>query len=210
MNSKTQRQCLRKEIKDLKEMTDRTILDAHLKLAEIERLQQGRESSKNFFEALVPLKTSAAGATGSSQCDLTSKYQYQSNNSQMDMQANLLAIPQQNYKEPASSLTKGSIFTFAQSTNTNASSVQFMRHQSQGPMRSEKVYMLTELIERKLEQLAGEKHLVKARFQVIDDEVAKQKGVINDQYDGLVGERDALDAEKERKDTTINELDGEE
>ena len=32
--------------------------------------------------------------------------------------------------------------------------------------------MMTQLIERKLEQLDGEKHLVKARFQVIDDEVS--------------------------------------
>lgn len=42
-------------------------------------------------------------------------------------------------------------------------------------MRSEKVYMMTELINQKLEQLAGEKNLVKARFKAIDDEVIKRK-----------------------------------
>ena len=73
-------------------------------------------------------------------------------------------------------------------------------------MRSEKVYMMTELIERKLEQLAGEKHLVKARFQVIDDEVAHHKQAIDDEYDGLVTERDTLEAEQGSKNSTIADL----
>jgi hypothetical protein len=50
-----------------------------------------------------------------------------------------------------------------------------MRHKSQGPMRSEKVYMMTQLIDQKIEQLAAEKCLVKARFENIDDEVCAQK-----------------------------------
>lgn len=39
MKAKTQRQSLKKEIEDLKGKTDKTILEAQIKLAEIEKLQ---------------------------------------------------------------------------------------------------------------------------------------------------------------------------
>lgn len=57
-------------------------------------------------------------------------------------------------------------------------------------MRSEKVYMMTELINQKLDQLAGEKDLVKARFQAIDEEVVKRKQVITQEYEEKVAVRD--------------------
>ena len=106
-------------------------------------------------------------------------------------------------KEPNTSVTKGSVFTFAQSTNTNASLIQHMRHQSQGPMRSEKVFMMTQLINQKLEQLAGEKNLVKARFRAIDDEVAKRKEVITQEYERRVAVRDEQQELIQNKDQEI-------
>lgn len=39
MNAKTQRQCLKKEIKDLKDQTDKTIKIAQDRIAEVEILQ---------------------------------------------------------------------------------------------------------------------------------------------------------------------------
>ena len=77
-------------------------------------------------------------------------------------------------------------------------------------MRSEKVYMMTQLIDQKLEQLAAEKRLVKARFENIDEEVNSQKRVILEEYEELVEERDSLDGEIEEKDQTLKELEEEE
>lgn len=194
----------------MKEQTDKAIDDAQLKLAEVERQQQGRQSSKSFFFTLVP-RLSNAGTQSNSQCDLASKYQYQSSSGQVGVEVpgSSLALPH-HYKEPNTSLTKGSVFTFAQSTNTNASIVQHMRHRSQGPMRSEKVYMMTQLIHQKLEQLTGEKHLVKNRFQHIDEEVARQKRAIIAEYEERVVERDALAEEITETEGTYAELEAEE
>lgn len=50
--------------------------------------------------------------------------------------------------------------------------------------------MMTELINQKLDQLAGEKDLVKARFQAIDEEVVKRKQVITQEYEEKVAVRD--------------------
>ncbi len=60
-------------------------------------------------------------------------------------------------------------------------------------MRSEKVYMMTQLIHQKVEQLAGEKHLVKERYTEIDDAIATQKHRILQEYEGLVAESDVND-----------------
>ena len=65
-------------------------------------------------------------------------------------------------------------------------------------MRSEKVYMMTQLIHQKVEQLAGEKHLVKERYTEIDDAIATQKHRILQEYEGLV-------AESNRNDEVIEE-----
>lgn len=55
-------------------------------------------------------------------------------------------------EEPKTSLTKGSHFTF--NSNSSHSFVTHSRHKSQGPMRSEKVYLMTQLIQKKIDQLA--------------------------------------------------------
>lgn len=54
--------------------------------------------------------------------------------------------------------------------NTQAftSIVQHNRHLSQGPMRSEKVYLMTQMIQQKIEQLASEKIFIKQGYQAVD------------------------------------------
>ena len=70
--------------------------------------------------------------------------------------------------------------------------------------------MMTELINQKLEQLAGEKNLVKARFKAIDDEVLKRKHIINQDYEKKVEYRDQLTHQSELKDEQIAQLDQDE
>jgi hypothetical protein len=49
-------------------------------------------------------------------------------------------------------------------------------------MRSEKVYMMTQLIKQKIEQLSGEKDLLKFRYKIIDKECDEVKNEINQKY----------------------------
>ena len=77
-------------------------------------------------------------------------------------------------------------------------------------MRSEKVYMMTQLIHQKVEQLAGEKHLVKERYTEIDDAIATQKHRILQEYEGLVAESNVNDEVIEERDHTLQALDEEE
>lgn len=211
MNAKTQRQCLKKEIKDLKDQTDKTIQLAQNKLSEVERLQRCRNTSKSFFVTVVPGRTSGTGTQTTSQCgDIQSRLQEpNTTRNQIQIQpGSSLAYPK-HYKEPQTSLTRESAFTFA-SQGTCVSMVQHNRHKSQGPMRSEKVYMMTQMIDQKCEQLAAEKCLVKAKFENIDEEVTEQKEEILGQYRELVEDRDFIDAEIEEKDKTIKDLEDQE
>ena len=70
-------------------------------------------------------------------------------------------------KEPNTALTKNTTFSF--NTQAFTSVIQHNRHQSQGPMRSEKVYLMTQMIQQKIEQLASEKIHIKQGYQAIDN-----------------------------------------
>ena len=70
--------------------------------------------------------------------------------------------------------------------------------------------MMTQLIRQKVEQLAGEKHLVKERYTEIDDAIATQKHRILQEYEGLVAESNRNDEVIEERDCTLQALDEEE
>ena len=55
--------------------------------------------------------------------------------------------------------------------------------------------MMTQLIQQKLEQLSGEKHLVKERFKAIDNDVSDTKQLINQEYLAKVSHRDQQEAQ---------------
>ena len=68
-----------------------------------------------------------------------------------------LSVVDQSMIEPFTALTKNTRFT----TNTS-SIVQQSRHLTQGPMRSEKVYLMTQLLNEKASQLQNESEFIKS------------------------------------------------
>jgi hypothetical protein len=107
----------------LKNKTDITIDEAQSRLNHIEKLQFSRKSAQEICIQSAMQPHSGNNITGISSMD----------NSYF---GNMLGI-----QEPKTSLTKGSHFTF--NTQSSQSIVQHSRHKSQGPMRSEKVYIMT-------------------------------------------------------------------
>ena len=98
-------------------------------------------------------------------------------------------------KEPMTALTKNTAFTF--NTQAFSSHVQHNRHQSQVPMRSEKVYLMTQMINDKIEQLASEKIFIKQGYQAIDKKNDAVKAEINKKYQVLKEEKDRTQKELE-------------
>lgn len=62
--------------------------------------------------------------------------------------------------EPKTALTKQTGVTAATNVTLATSQIQHNRHKSQGPMRSEKVYLMTQIIKEKVEQLSFERGFV--------------------------------------------------
>ena len=137
---RTQRAMLNNEIKDLKSKTDETINESQMTLTNIERLQCNRKSAVEFYQ-------SVGNILGGSSLDTS-----------MQHPGGMLS-PAIIKKEPNTSLTKNTTFT-----NFTSSMIQHNRHQSQGPMRSEKVYLMTQMINQKIEQLASEKMYIKGCY----------------------------------------------
>ena len=59
--------------------------------------------------------------------------------------------------------------------------------------------MMTQLIKQKIEQLSGEKDLLKFRYKIIDKECDEVKNEINQKYQILKTEKDKYDKELEEK-----------
>lgn len=99
---------------------------------------------------------------------------------------------------------KAGASVFENSSSKNI--VQHMRHKSQGPMRSEKVYMMTELINQKVDQLQGEKAVVKEKYREIDRECDRIKSEILSKYAGLTNMKQEEDEKLKQCDKTLQEL----
>lgn len=103
--------------------------------------------------------------------------------------------------EPKTALTKNSKITM-----NSSSIIQHSRHKSQGPMRSEKVYIMTQLINSKVEQLEGEKEYIKSQYQCIDKENDAIKLEIKEQWNYLREEQQFCSELHEDKDHEYEQL----
>ena len=157
--AKTQRQLLLSEIKELKRLTDKSINESQEALTRIEMLQQQRKTSNSFFVTVVPhLPMSGMGMNSS--C----------NQSIGDCQSRSASM-----LEPMTAMNK----------NTGKRVVQFNRYMSQGPMRSEKVYLMTQLLNQKAEQLTQESSLIMSQYQGLEDHNDGVKHDIKEEYESL-------------------------
>ena len=66
--------------------------------------------------------------------------------------------------------TKQTAVTAATNMTFATSQIKHSRHKSQGPMRSEKVYIMTKIINEKVEQLGFEQDFVKEKYIALDEE----------------------------------------
>ena len=122
------------EIKELKAATDQTITEATEFLSAIEKKQKSRKSGQPYFETVMPQLTHCCPSANLSCSSL------------MRLGADHSALPRM--AEPMTAMTKATGatgITFA----TSSSKVSHGRHKSQGPMRSEKVYHMTRIINQK-------------------------------------------------------------
>lgn len=60
-------------------------------------------------------------------------------------------------------------------------------------MRSEKVYLMTQMIHQKIDQLASEKTFIKQGYQAVDDRNDGIKSDINSKYQALKSEKESTD-----------------
>lgn len=86
--------------------------------------------------------------------------------------------------EPQTAMTKGTGITFC------TSKIAHGRHKSQGPMRSEKVYHMTKVINQKCIQLDQEKAHIKQHYKDVDEAHDRTKREIQKQYHNLKAEKD--------------------
>lgn len=84
-------------------------------------------------------------------------------------------------------MTKGTGITFC------TSKVSHGRHKSQGPMRSEKVYHMTKVINQKCVQLDYEQAHIKEQYKDIDKAQDFTKSVIYQERDDIKADKAEID-----------------
>ena len=103
--------------------------------------------------------------------------------------------------EPFTAMTKATGITFC------TSKVSHGRHKSQGPMRSEKVYHMTKVINQKCVQLEYEQAHIKQHYTDIDNAHDYTKSLIQQQYGDIKTEKVVVDQIAKDKQKELEDLD---
>ena len=190
MKANTQKESLNNEIKDLKMLTDHTLEEAVDNLNYIEKLQKNRKTSDEFFTSMMP--SVYAAINGHTREILTSGY------CSANTSVHHLMVPSKN--EPQTAITRSSALS-------SSSIIQCSRYKSQGPMRSEKVYQLTNILTKKNEELAHEKVVIDDRFKIKDIDNEETKKDLAKKYNVLKQKSADCTKTLEDKDDELERLD---
>ena len=106
-----------------------------------------RKSGQQYFETVIPQLSHCNPSANLSCASL--------------LRPDLSSLPK--FVEPKTSMTKVSAISLC------TSKIAHGRHKSQGPMRSEKVYHMTKLINQKCAQLDQEQAHIKQHYMDIDE-----------------------------------------
>lgn len=188
----TQKESLTSEICNLKQFTDKAVQEATDFLEVIEKKQKTRKSSQGHFQTVMLKLTNLApsGTEASTSKDVSKDVSQQF----------LSSLPRDLQYEPQTAVTRVSNLTFSTSKVTHG------RHKSQGPMRSEKVYHMTKIIQEKIQQLGDEQVTIKEQYRGIGERNDEIKLEIQQQYMMLKAEKEAADREMAQKEQELEEL----